>query len=92
MKEIKKSIEIIDRGTEFQEVKDTIREYIDDARYGLFFIRNMVRDPMQTVYIGKIFTVDICRNYGYFEVFGCTAREERMLTDYYNIMIKGAEE
>ena len=77
---------MIDRNTEFQEVKDTIREYIDDARYGLYFTRNVVGDPMQTIYIGKIFTVEICRHYGYFEVFGCTAREERMLTDYYKVI------
>lgn len=80
-----------DRSTEFQKVKDTIRENIDDARCGLYFTRNVVCDPMQTIYIGKIFTVDICRYYGYFEVFGCTRKEEDMLTDYYEV-IKEVEE
>ena len=83
---------MIDRSTEFQEVKDTIRENIDDARCGLYFTRNPTGAYTETIYLGKIFTVEVCRSYGYFEVFGCTAREERMLTDYYKMMIKGAEE
>ena len=82
---------MIDRSTEFQEVKDTIRENIDDARCGLYFTRNVMGDPMQTIYIGKIFTVEICRSYDYFEVFGCTRKEEDILTDYYEV-IKEAEE
>ena len=77
---------MIDRGTEFQKVKDTIRENIAEARCGLFFTRNKVDDPMQTVYIGKIFTVEICRRHGYFEVFGCTRKEEDILTDYYKVI------
>ena len=80
---------MIDRNTEFQKVKDIIREYIDGARYGLYFTRNVVGDPMQTVYVGKVFTVDICRYYGYFEVFGCTRKEEDMLTEYYERLKEG---
>lgn len=83
---------MLDRNTEFQEVKDTIREHIDDARCGLYFTRRHTGAYTENIYIGKVFTVEICRSYGYFEVFGCTAREERMLTDYYKMMIKGAEE
>ena len=77
---------MLDRSTEFQEVKDTIRENIDDARYGLFFTRNTVGDCTENIYIGKVFTVEICRHYGYFEVFGCTRKEEDMLTDYYKVI------
>lgn len=91
MKEIKKSIEIIDRGTEFQEVKDTIREHVEQANCGLYFTRNPTGAYTETIYIGKVFTVEICRSYGYFEVFGCTRKEEDILTDYYEV-IKGAEE
>lgn len=78
----------MDRNIEFQKVKDTMREHIDDARYGRYFTRNVVGDSIQTVYIGKIFTVDICRYYGYFEVFGCTRREEEELIGYYSVLRK----
>ena len=82
---------MIDRNIEFQEVKDTIREHIDEARCGLYFTRNNVEDYTENIYIGKVFTVEICTYYGYFEVFGCTRKEEDVLIDYYNV-IKGAEE
>ena len=77
---------MIDRNTEFQEVKDTIRENIDDARYGLYFTRRHTGAYTENIYIGKVFTVEICRSYGYFEVFGCTRKEEDMLTDYYKVI------
>ena len=82
---------MIDRSTEFQEVKDTIRENIDDARCGLYFTRRHTGAYTENIYIGKVFTVEICRSYGYFEVFGCTRKEEDILTDYYEV-IKEAEE
>lgn len=78
----------MDRNIEFQKVKDTMREHIDDARYGLYFTRNVVDDPMETIYIGKAFTVDICAPHGYFEVFGCTRREEEKLIGYYSVLRK----
>ena len=83
---------MFDRDTEFQEVKDTIREHIAEARCGLYFTRNKVEDYTENIYIGKVFTVEICRRHGYIEVFGCTAREERMLTDYYKVIKGEAEE
>lgn len=86
MKEIKKSIEIIDRSTEFQEVKDTIREHIDEVDCGLYFTRIHTGAYTENIYIGKVFTVEICRSYGYFEVLGCTRKEEDMLTDYYRVI------
>ena len=82
---------MIDRDTEFQEVKDTIRENIEQANCGLYFTRNPTGAYTETIYIGKIFTVEICRSYGYFEVFGCTRKEEDILTEYYKV-IKEAEE
>ncbi len=77
---------MIDRNTGFQEVKDIIREHIDEVDCGLYFTRNPTGAYTENIYIGKIFTVEICRSYGYLEVFGCTAREERMLTDYYKVI------
>ena len=77
---------MIDRNTEFQKVKDTIREHIDDARCGLYFTKNNVEDYTENIYIGKVFTVEICKRHGYFEVFGCTRKEEDILTDYYKVI------
>lgn len=83
--------EMVDRNIEFQNVKDTIREHIAEASCGLYFTRNTVGDYTENIYIGKVFTVEICRHWGYFEVFGCTAREERVLTDYYNVIKREVE-
>lgn len=82
---------MFDRDTEFQKVKDTIREHIDEVDCGLYFTRRHTGAYTENIYIGKVFTVEICRSYGYFEVFGCTKKEEDMLTDYYKV-IKEAEE
>lgn len=78
----------MDRNIEFQKVKDTMRKHIDDARYGLYFTRNVGWDCTENIYIGKVFTVEICRPYGYFEVFGCTRREEEELIGYYSVLRK----
>ena len=77
---------MFDRNAECQKVKDTIREYIDEARCGLFFTRNTVGDYTENIYIGKVFTVEICKRHDYFEVFGCTRKEEDMLTEYSKVI------
>ena len=76
------------RRHEFEKVKEILRDRIDDAPFGLFFTRNVVDDPMETIYIGKAFTVDICVRHGYFEVFGCTRREEEELIGHYSVLKK----
>jgi len=76
------------RRDEFEKVKEILRDRIDDAPFGLFFTRNVVDDPMETIYIGKAFTVDICVAHGYFEVFGCTRHEEDELIGYYSVLKK----
>lgn len=60
------------REKEFDKVKNMIKEYYDDATCGLFDTRNLLGDVMETIFNGKYFTLDICYNYGYFEVFGTT--------------------
>lgn len=49
----------------------------------MFFTRNMAGDPMQTIYNGVYFTLDICSYWGYYELFGCTDEEEKEVTKYY---------
>jgi hypothetical protein len=71
------------RKKELEEVKKILKENIEDAECGLFFTRNIVRDPMSNLFIGKFFTVDICRYWSYYEVFGCTGKEASELKDYY---------
>ena len=76
------------RKDEFEKVKEILRDRIDDAPFGLFFTRNVINDPMDTIYVGKAFTVDICLPYGYFEVFGCFKGEEDELVRYYEKLKK----
>ena len=66
-----------------ERAKKVIDEYIEEARCGLFFTRNICGDCMETVYSDKQITIDICRGYEYFEVFGLTEIEEEELQKYY---------
>lgn len=66
-----------------ERAKKVIDEYLEEARCGLFFTRNSVGDYMQTVYEDDEITIDICRGYEYFEVFGLTETEEEELQKYY---------
>lgn len=38
---------------------------------------------MSTIYVGDGVTIDVCLNWGYFEVFGLTQEEKNELRDYY---------
>lgn len=71
------------REKEFEKVKEIIKTHIRDARCGIFFSRNTVGDIMLNLYTGEIFTVDICRHWEYYEVFGCTDKEAMELDEYY---------
>lgn len=65
------------------QAKLIIEQYYSLADYGIFFCRNMVGDPMYTIYEDEDLTIDICYEYSYFEVFGLTVDEEIELEDYY---------
>ena len=72
--------EVIDK------VKEVIDAHFDDARCGIFDCRNWVGDPMYTIFEdeeNKV-TVDICYNYAYFEIFGLSDEEFKIVSDYYN--------
>ena len=65
-------------------VKNTIETHIDDASHGLFFTRNFAGDSM--THIDKQFGIDIeiCYEYGYFEIFGLTDYEQKVIESFYD--------
>lgn len=66
------------------KVKEIIKKYYEDGDCGLFFSRNLIGDPMITIYSDDRITVDICFKYHYFEVFGLTCNEQKELKEFYN--------
>ena len=58
----------------------------------LYFCRNIVDDPMETLYCGNGVMIDICRNYGYFEVFGLDNDEQVELAKRFNKMVEAFNE
>lgn len=81
------------RKEEFEKIKNIIIEYYDRGDCGLFNTRNFVGDPMETLYKGEYFTLDICYYYSYFEVFGTTKEEfEELDTLYYKLFEEKNEE
>lgn len=65
-------------------VKKIIETHIDDALCGLFFTRNLVGDRM--VLLDKRFGIDIeiCCEYSYFEIFGLTDYEQKVIESFYD--------
>ena len=73
-----------ERGEELAKVKDIIKDNFKDAPAGMFFTRNVVGDPMETIFTGVYFTLDICRSWGYFELFGANTQERQEIEEYYD--------
>lgn len=67
-----------------EKAKEIIRANYNDARYGIFNSRNLIGDEMKTIYEGDGLTIDICYDWGYFEVFGLNDAEIVELETYYN--------
>lgn len=66
--------------------KQIIKENYQIADCGLYNCRNLVGDPMTTIYNENGLTIDICYYYSYFEVFGLSNEEfEELQTYYYKI-------
>ena len=80
-----------DRKEEFKKIKELIKEYVNEAQFGLFDTRNIIGDHMTNIYKGKYFILDICYGYEYFEVFGTTHLEFWKLSKYYSKLIKKLE-
>ena len=64
-------------------VKKVVETHIDDALHGLFFTRNFVGDRM--VHLDRRFGIDIeiCYEYEYFEIFGLTDHEQKIIESFY---------
>lgn len=69
--------------TNLEIAKEIIEENFTDADCGLFNSRNLVGDPMITIYRKDGLTIDICRRWAYFEVFGLSADEFKELETLY---------
>ena len=70
-------------GNRLDKVKKVIKDNFSRFNCGLYFTRNLAGDHMSTIYVGDGVTIDVCLNWGYFEVFGLTQEEKNELRDYY---------
>ena len=75
-----------DRERLIEEVKKVIREYYSDANCGIFFSRNIMGDPMYTIWTEDDIEIDICYGYCYFEIFGLTSEEQKEVEQFYNTL------
>lgn len=69
--------------TNLEKAKKVIEEYIEFAKDGIFDTRNIIGDPMVNVYTDEEIIINVCFEYGYFEVFGLTEEEYEDLGEYY---------
>lgn len=72
-----------------EKAKEIIKANYKEAKHGIFNTRNLVGDHMETIYDWDGLMIDICREYGYFEVFGLTEDEFVKLSRYYIKLVKG---
>lgn len=66
-----------------EKAKEIIKENFSLYDYGLFNTRNLIGDPMSTIYDEDGLTIDVCYRYSYFEVFGLTDEEFEELKKFY---------
>lgn len=68
--------------------KDIIKGFYFLADCGIYNTRNIMGDPMTTIYEDNGLTIDICYNYSYFEVFGLSKADFKELEKFYNTLDK----
>ena len=68
--------------------KDIIKGFYPLADCGIYNTRNIMGDPMTTIYEDNGLTIDICYNDSYFEVFGLSKAEFKELEKFYNTLNK----
>lgn len=73
-----------------EKVKAVIVDNIEDALYGIFDCRNIVGDPMETIYDENGVRIELCRNWGYFEVFGLSEQEFGEVESFYEDLVSKA--
>lgn len=66
-----------------EKAKEIIKENFSLYDCGLFNTRNLVGDPISTIYDEDGLTIDVCYRYSYFEVFGLTDEEFEELKKFY---------
>ncbi len=74
-----------------EKAKEVIKEYYYYADCGIFSTRNIVGDPMETIYNDNGLTIDICYEYSYYEVFGLSDEEFKELCKYYHFELEKEE-
>lgn len=70
--------------TNLEKAKQIIKEHYHEANCGLYDCRNIVGDPMTTIYTDNGLMIDICYYYSYFEVFGLSNDEFKELAKFYD--------
>lgn len=70
-----------------EKVKAVIAHNIEDALYGIFDCRNIIGDPMETIYDENGVRIEVCRNWGYFEVFGLSEQEFGEVESFYEDLV-----
>lgn len=69
--------------TKLEIAKQVIKQHFESADCGLFDTRNLVGDPMTTIYSKDGLQIDICYRYRYFEVFGLDDESFEQLARFY---------
>lgn len=71
-----------------EKVKEVIKNNIKDASSGIFDCRNIVGDPMETIYDEDGVRIELCRKREYFDVFGLTNKEFAEVESFYDLISK----
>lgn len=74
--------------TKLEIAKQIIKQHFKSAECGLFNTRNLVGDPMTTIYSKDGLQIDICYRYSYFEVFGLDDKAFKQLIRFYESIQK----
>lgn len=72
------------REQELKKVKKIIKKNYKYGNCGIFDTKNIVGDFMEKLFVGKYFSLDICTDYCYFELFGATIREFSEIESFYD--------
>ena len=71
-------------GRKLDIAKRIIKEHYDEACCGIFASRNIVGDPMSSIYDDGELSIEICYCWSYFEVFGLSNDDFTELQKLYN--------
>ena len=69
---------------EFKKLKELIKKNYKNADCGIYNTRNTTGDTMQLLYQNGNIRLEMCYYYSYFEVFGLSEEEFKLLKRFYN--------